>query len=242
MFGDTLLESSATARRRKRWPMATAFTVEALIAGILVIVPLLSTGVIPISARTTWPEPMKPVTLEPVRQITDRTPRPTGPPRSAPSQPVVILVSDNPNRLHWPSDRITTTNPDEVKPPGPGTGGESNNLPGNLLPTGPATGTNVPLGPKRVVSQLTEAQLLNKVEPIYPRLAVLSGVQGQVLLHAIIARNGTIQSLNVISGPPLLIRAATEAVSQWRYRPYVLNGEAVEVETFITVNFRKDGR
>lgn len=98
------------------------------------------------------------------------------------------------------------------------------------------------LGPKRVVSQLTEAQLLNKVEPVYPRLAVLSGVQGQVLLHAIIARNGTIQSLNVISGPPLLIRAATEAVSQWRYRPYVLNGEAVEVETFITVNFRKDGR
>jgi protein TonB len=78
------------------------------------------------------------------------------------------------------------------------------------------------------------------VEPAYPRIAVVSGVQGQVKLHAIIARDGSIQSLNVISGHPLLVRAALEAVGQWRYRPYLLNGEAVEVETFITVNFRKD--
>jgi protein TonB len=65
-------------------------------------------------------------------------------------------------------------------------------------------------------------------------------MQGQVKLHAIIARDGTIQSLSAVSGPPLLVRAALDAVSQWRYRPYILNGEAVEVETFITVNFRKD--
>jgi protein TonB len=81
---------------------------------------------------------------------------------------------------------------------------------------------------------------LDRVEPVYPHIAIVTGVQGQVKLHAIIARDGSIQSLNVISGPPLLIHAATDAVSQWRYRPYVLNGEAVEVETFITVNFRKD--
>jgi len=99
-----------------------------------------------------------------------------------------------------------------------------------------------PGGPKRIVSELSEAQLINRVEPVYPRIAVVSGVQGQVKLHAIIARDGTIQSLNVMSGHPLLVRAATDAVSQWRYRPYVLNGEAVEVETFITVNFRKEGR
>jgi protein TonB len=77
------------------------------------------------------------------------------------------------------------------------------------------------------------------VEPIYPRIATLTGIQGQVKLHAIIARDGTIQSLNAISGHPLLVHAALDAVGQWRYRPYVLNGEAVEVETFITVNFRK---
>jgi protein TonB len=99
-----------------------------------------------------------------------------------------------------------------------------------------------PGGPKRFISQLTEAQLLNRVEPAYPRIAMVSGVQGQVRLHAIIARDGTIQSLNVISGHPLLASPALDAVRQWRYRPYLLNGEAVEVETFITVNFRKDIR
>ena len=97
-------------------------------------------------------------------------------------------------------------------------------------------------GPKRIISRLTEAQLVNRVEPVYPRIAVLTGVQGQVKLHAIIARDGSVQSLNAISGHPLLVRAALEAVEQWRYRPYVLNGEAVEVETFITVNFRKDAQ
>ena len=78
------------------------------------------------------------------------------------------------------------------------------------------------------------------MEPVYPRIAAISGIQGQVKLHAIIARDGRIQSLNVMSGHPLLARAALEAVEQWRYRPYVLNGKKVEVETLITVNFRKE--
>lgn len=81
---------------------------------------------------------------------------------------------------------------------------------------------------------------MNRVEPVYPRIAAISGIQGQVKLHAIIGRDGRIQSLNAISGQPLLMRAALEAVEQWRYRPYVLNGEAVEVETFITINFKKE--
>jgi len=69
---------------------------------------------------------------------------------------------------------------------------------------------------------------------------VLAGIQGEVRLHAVIAKDGTIQSLSVTSGQPILAQAALEAVRQWRYRPYLLNGKAVEVETFITVNFRKD--
>jgi protein TonB len=101
--------------------------------------------------------------------------------------------------------------------------------------------SNVKLdGPKRVRSQLSEGQLLNRVEPVYPHLAAISGIQGQVKLHAIIGRDGRIQSLSAVSGHPLLVRAALEAVEQWRYRPYVLNGEAVEVETLITVNFKKE--
>jgi len=64
-------------------------------------------------------------------------------------------------------------------------------------------------------------------------------VQGEVTLHAIIARDGSIKSLSAIAGHPLLLQAAKEAVLQWQYRPYVLNGEPIEVETYIVVNFKK---
>jgi len=69
-------------------------------------------------------------------------------------------------------------------------------------------------------------------------MAGIIRAHGVVRLHAIIATDGTIQSLNVIEGPPLLAEAAKEAVRQWRYRPYILNGRPVEVETMITVNFK----
>jgi protein TonB len=109
--------------------------------------------------------------------------------------------------------------------------------------TGNGNGNEMkPRGPSRIVSVLSEAQLINKIDPVYPKIAIASGIQGQVKLHAIIARNGKIESLELISGPPLLVQAALDAVRQWRYRPYYLNGEAVEVETFITVNFRRENR
>ena len=89
------------------------------------------------------------------------------------------------------------------------------------------------------MSHLSEGMLLNKVLPVYPRIAIPTGVQGDVKLHAIISRQGTIESLSVISGHPLLNASAIDAVSQWKYRPYLLNGEPVEVETYITVTFTK---
>jgi protein TonB len=79
--------------------------------------------------------------------------------------------------------------------------------------------------------------LLRRVQPVYPGIAKLARVQGTVVLQAMIARDGTIQSLRAVIGSPLLIQAALDAVRQWRYRPYVLNGAPIEVETQITVNF-----
>jgi protein TonB len=79
--------------------------------------------------------------------------------------------------------------------------------------------------------------LLHDVKPIYPPLAIATHTQGAVVLAAVIDRNGTIEKLRVVSGHPLLVRAAIDAASQWRYRPYLLNGEPLEVETQITVNF-----
>lgn len=239
MFGDTLLESSPALRKRKRWPMATAFTAQTIIAAIVVAVPLLTTGVIPLVARV--PTSEKHVVLEPPERVVVNQSPSSNPAASAPSQPAVVLVNNNPDAIRYGARVPTTTDINLVTPPGPDT---TNAPPNGLFGEGPAT--NVRPGPsshgKIVVSVLEEARLVNKVEPVYPRPAVLANIQGQVKLHAIIARNGTIESLNVISGHPLLVHAAMDAVGQWRYRPYILNGEAVEVETFITVNFRKEAR
>jgi protein TonB len=81
------------------------------------------------------------------------------------------------------------------------------------------------------------ALLVNKVQPVYPPLARQTRISGTVRLHAIISKSGSIQSLEVISGHPLLVRAAMDAVQQWRYKPTLLNGEPVEVDTTIDVIF-----
>lgn len=235
MFGDTLLESSSAPRKGKRWPMATAFTAELIVGGLLVIIPLLSTGVIPLSARPIY-MPIRPVALERVERVhTDRTSS-SGPTSSAPSSTTIVNLGGGTPRICLTCIGGKPTPGDEGQPYSPYVG--DNHLPPGLVDD---HGPNVkPSGPKRIISILSEGQLLNRVEPIYPPICKISGIQGEVKLHAIIGRDGRIQSLSAVSGHPLLVRAALEAVEQWRYRPYVLNGATVEVETFITVNFKKE--
>ena len=95
----------------------------------------------------------------------------------------------------------------------------------------------VPVSRPPRISAMMEGFLVHKVEPVYPPLARAARVQGTVELQAIISKQGTIERLQVLRGHPLLVKAAVDAVQQWRYRPYLLNGEAVEVETHVTVNF-----
>jgi protein TonB len=89
-------------------------------------------------------------------------------------------------------------------------------------------------------SQMLQGSLIRRVEPVYPPLARSARIQGAVVLAATISKAGVIEHLQVLSGHPMLVKAAFEAVEQWRYRPYVLNGEVIEVETQITVNFKLD--
>ena len=84
---------------------------------------------------------------------------------------------------------------------------------------------------------MLEGSLIRKVQPVYPPLAKTARIQGSVVLFAIISRAGTIDNLRVLSGPPMLVPSAMDAVRQWQYRPYILNHEPIEVETQITVNF-----
>ena len=84
---------------------------------------------------------------------------------------------------------------------------------------------------------MTAAMLVNRVQPVYPPLARQTRISGTVRLHAIIGKDGSVQQLEVIQGHPLLVQAALDAVRQWRYRPTLLNGEPVEVDTTIDVIF-----
>jgi periplasmic protein TonB len=117
------------------------------------------------------------------------------------------------------------------------TGAGSSNALNSIIGSGPATVVK-PAAPKSVrVSHMDPGSLIKRVQPTYPAIAKIAHIQGAVVLQAVISREGTIESLHVLSGHPSLVNAAIDAVQQWRYRPYVSNGTPVEVETQITVNF-----
>jgi len=93
--------------------------------------------------------------------------------------------------------------------------------------------------PKRVTvgGNVQAARLVNRVQPLYPPLARQTRISGTVKLHAIIGKNGAVEQLQVVSGHPLLVQSALDAVRQWRYQPTLLNGDPVEVDTEIDVIF-----
>ncbi|MFI5104664.1 MAG: energy transducer TonB [Terriglobales bacterium] len=236
MFRETLLESSPAARKRKRWPILTAFTLELTAAAVLILIPLFSAGIIPISARVPQPalRVVRVADKPPVKPAGGAT---TGGTRGGVARVVEVAAIGNQIRFPGPQPVDGPVNePTYI----------IGNCTSNCLPDGPPTGGNSsrpqpgPATPGRI-SVLSEGRLLHRVEPVYPHPAVAIHLQGVVKLHALIAKDGTVQSLNVISGHPLLASAALDAVQQWRYRPYILNGEPVEVETFITVTFKRNG-
>jgi protein TonB len=110
------------------------------------------------------------------------------------------------------------------------------------------TGTRVTVAPAQATSKpmtisrgVLAGMLMVPIRPVYPAFARAAGVQGTVVVTAVISRTGAIESLRVVSGPPMLQTAALEAIRAARYQPYRLNGEPTEVETTITVNFRMGG-
>jgi protein TonB len=233
MFRDTLLESAPAARHRKRWPMLLAVALEVTVGSVLVALPLFSTGIIPVSARP----PVIAPRLERVTILDHHPTAATGNPAHGlpATHSNVVTVADGRNLIFRPA-QPETDGPE--LPLNIGVGPSGAGLPpcdicfSATRPRGPGHD-----GPVTRSQGVTDGYLLRKVEPVYPRIALLTGTRGEVRLHAIISKDGTIQSLTVISGPPLLVDAARDAVQQWRYRPYLLNHEPVEVETLITVNF-----
>jgi protein TonB len=246
LFSDSLLEFGAQ-RRRKTFATFTSFLLNVLAIGGLLLMPLYFTEELPKAQLLTF-------LLAP--------PPPPPPPPAAAQQMAKVLKQIQTDVLSNGGLRAPTRIPQKVQmiqeeeapPPMAVSGGVVGGVPGGI-PGGQLGGVIggivsatsnlsavprlVPATPQRVrVSQgVTKGLMIHRVEPPYPPLAREARVQGDVVLRAIIDKNGNIQDLQLVSGHPMLVPSAIEAVKQWRYKPYLLNGNPVEVDTTITVIF-----
>jgi protein TonB len=242
MFADSLCDSAWTQTSRRGWTTLASFAVQSLAVGVLLLLPLIYTEGLP---QLKWISTPLPVPAPP--------PPPAEPPTHAQnSHQQSNLVDGHPVAPPTIPDRVA-----HIEDHGPlpsirgsdigvlgGTG--SRNLAGVLGATGPMALTVAPPPPTPVArpprpSVMMQGYLVHRVDPPYPPLARAARIQGRVQLQAIISREGRIENLRVLEGHPMLVQAALEAVRQWRYRPYVLNGEPIEVETLVTVNFVLSG-
>ncbi len=249
MFSDSLLRYEGQ-KRRQTWATLGSFVLQCLLIVGLILLPLYYTQELPKSQLLTFLI----------------APPPPPPPPPAAQQAAKIMKQIQSDLLSGGQLRTPTRIPEKVQmikeeeapPPMPGAGGVVGGVPGGI-PGGQLGGviggivnatSNLsylpklqPVVPQRVrISQgVTNGLLVHKVEPPYPVLAKAARIQGDVVLKAIIDREGNIQDLQLMSGHPMLAPAAIEAVKQWRYRPYLLNGQPVEVETTITVIFTLTG-
>ena len=117
-----------------------------------------------------------------------------------------------------------------------------NSVISNVIQIPPAMPKVVAPPKVRVSSGVAQGLLIHQTKPVYPPLAMQARIQGTVLLQAVVAKDGSVQHLRVVSGHPLLVKAAMDAVKLWRYKPYRLNDQPVEVDTEITVNFTLSDR
>jgi periplasmic protein TonB len=241
MFDDTL-NSSWDERSRRGLTTLTSFGLQALTVGALLVLPLLRPAGLP-----SYRQLSTPISLgQPLAEAPAARTR-AGANAAAPSTPAEIFL--RPSR-RFPIDRPAAGDdgPPQVGVSGPYIPGASGpgSPDGVLESLGTAARPILPALPRAVappvrISHMSEGDLVHKILPTYPPLARSARIQGQVVLQAVISKQGIIENLRVLAGHPMLAPAAIEAVSQWRYRPYVLNNEPVEVETQITVNFSLAG-
>ncbi len=240
MFDDTL-NSSWDERSRRGLTALTSFGLQALAVAVLLVLPLLRPTGLPLLRQLSTPVRMgQPLAEAPAGRTH------AGANTAAPSSASIFLRPSSRFRTGRPA--VGDDGPPEIGGPGGyGSGPPGPGAPGGMLDSfGAGTRPIMPIAPVVVsrpisVSHMSEGDLLHKILPTYPPLARAARLQGQVMLQAVISKQGTIENLRVLAGHPMLVPAAIEAVRQWRYRPYILNNEPVEVETQITVNFSLTG-
>jgi len=250
LFQEILLESSGGQRKRRTWATLLSFFLEAILLGVLVLIPLWFTDVLPKQQLLTFLE---------------APPPPPPPPPASPAPTAVRVVkvtSDIANgQLRTPGrvpTKVQLIKEDDAPPPAAISAGVVGGVPGGVPggQLGGVIGGIISLTssvaalpsmskptPQRVrISQgVSKGLLIYRVEPTYPPVARAARIQGVVVLAAIIDKDGNIQNLQVVSGHPMLAPAAIEAVKQWRYKPFLLSGQPLEVETAVTVTFQLRG-
>jgi TonB family protein len=222
-------------RRVKRRALALSIFLQGAVLAALILVPLFSkaerislniaTPMVPYGRPSGHPRnPTRPTASRPqiYHGIRPFFPSPTAP-------PVRELSSEN-DPIESQDFPIGDSSRDGVNCPG------CVNIGGtDTGPRPPQPPVETPTRPRLIHTQIDPAMLIRRVEPKYPALAIQTHREGRVELRAIIGTDGTIQSLQVVSGDPLFLLSAREAVQQWKYKPTYLNGQAVEIDTFITV-------
>ncbi|MGC4056007.1 MAG: TonB family protein [Paludibaculum sp.] len=249
MFEQSFVEG--TVKTNRGWPVVVSSCLQVTLISAGVIVPLMNPEMLPrngiLSTYLATP-PLPPAPPLPAQPMVRTTPRKTAPTQvldgrvfaynRIPAKPATIVDPQD------TSDRVGVIGGIEGAVPST----VSNSLINQLANTPPKP-ADPPQPPKpvaqqtkpperiRVGSGVQEARIISRKIPEYPRLALQTRQQGTVVFTAIIARDGTIQNLQLVSGHPMFIQAATDAVKQWRYRPTLLNGEPVEVVAPIEVKF-----
>ncbi len=236
-----LIYSAARTGNWKRATMPIAYIMEVIVIGVMVLMPLVYTEVLPKAQLMGFlvapppPPPPPPPAAAPVRVIRrvtveDIMKAPTVIPKT------ITPIKDQPEPPPQQAAGVVGGVPGGV--PGGTAGGVIGGIIGGVLSSAPPPPPKATT-PKRirVGGQVENAKQIFAPKPEYPPLAKMARIQGAVKLEAIISKDGTIQDLKILSGHPLLVKAAVEAVGRWRYQPTLLNGEPVEVITEIDVNF-----
>jgi len=251
-----LIASNAPKTHRKPLTWALSAAVHGFLALLLIAFPLVHPETLANLQALVAPPPPLSAPRRPIVQLmssTDKLMSSTRKPRSVTVPPNTLLKQGlTPPKIDVPA----LETPEGIEAPdgilqvglrigdsrGSGTfwDGFSLEAPRAILPLKPPAsnaGTEAPVARIQRGGVVQHANLLHQVKPTYPPLARSVRVQGAVVLEALIDREGRVENLKVLSGHPLLIPAAFEAVQQWKYRPTLLNGQPVEVLTQVTVNF-----
>jgi protein TonB len=241
MFRESLLETSAATVAHRGWATLMSFGLEMTVISVLLVVPLFITQAVPVFQPLAPPR-MTSVTPDQIKEAIKLLTGPVGDNSDdvfrAPGEiPKTIYIAKGERPKGSPIDVCTDCVFDPTAKLGPSTG--PNVLTKLLEPTAmhPTIVKPAAAAPALRISHMDPGMLISSVEPRYPELAKRARIQGAVLLAALIDRNGHIANLHTLEGHPLLVEAARDAVRQWRYRPTILNGQPVEVETQIQVKF-----